>query len=154
MEDFPRELFLSLVRAKTLLGRLRPSEDLSHAEYRLLIVLKQHRAQENLRQPSELSREMDLPKPAVSKILASLEEKGYIERYCDSRDRRIVYARLTAGGEENLAEVRRNYREFYERIFEKMGEKDSREMLRLIHIFFTHVEEEIQKDGQKPDEKS
>ena len=152
MEDFPRELFLSLVRAKTLLGHLRPAENLSHAEYRLLTILKQHWAQENLRQPSEISREMGLPKPAVSKLLASLEEKGYIERYCDSRDHRIVYARLTANGEQDLAEVQQRYRNFYFRIFEGMGEEDSREMLRLIKVFFSRIEEEIQKGWPVSDE--
>ena len=41
--------------------------------------------------PTELSEVMEVTKPAISKMLNVLEDKGYIERQQDSKDRRAVY---------------------------------------------------------------
>ena len=49
---------------------------------------------------SELSEILHSTKPATSKMLSALEEKDYIERISDKKDRRVVYIRLSANGEK------------------------------------------------------
>lgn len=50
-----------------------------------------------------LSRHVDLSPGTVVSILDKLEERGFVERYRNAIDRRVVHTRLTASGEEILA---------------------------------------------------
>lgn len=50
-----------------------------------------------------LAEEASLSPATLVTILDKLEAKGLVERRRDSRDRRVVYARLTAAGETALA---------------------------------------------------
>lgn len=50
-----------------------------------------------------LSRHVDLSPGTVVSILDKLEERGFVERYRNAADRRVVHTRLTASGEEILA---------------------------------------------------
>lgn len=51
----------------------------------------------------EVSRAADMTAATVVTILDKLEEKGLVERYRSTVDRRIVHTRLTARGAEVLA---------------------------------------------------
>lgn len=50
-----------------------------------------------------LSRHVDLSPGTVVSILDKLEERGFVERYRNAVDRRVVHTRLTASGEEILS---------------------------------------------------
>lgn len=79
----------------------------------------------------EVSRELALTVARVTNILNSLEKHGYIVRERDREDKRKVYISLT---EEGNAYIRRRQEEGveqYRRLFERLGEADSREYLRI-----------------------
>ncbi|GGK17911.1 MarR family winged helix-turn-helix transcriptional regulator [Salinarimonas ramus] len=54
---------------------------------------------------SLLSRHCHLSAGTVVSILDKLEERGFVERYRNAADRRIVHTRLTASGESALADA-------------------------------------------------
>ena len=52
-----------------------------------------------------LSRHVDLSPGTVVSILDKLEERGFIERYRNAHDRRVVHTRMTASGAAILAQA-------------------------------------------------
>ena len=73
--------------------------------------------------PTELSEVMEVTKPAISKMLNVLEDKGYIERQQDSKDRRAVYVTLTEKGQGVREESMKIVREAVNRIIRQMGDQ-------------------------------
>ena len=70
---------------------------------------------------SELTKYLCITKPATSKMLNVMEEKGYIYRTSNKSDRRVVYVKLTEEGEEFLKDQNRKFENFTCRVVEKMG---------------------------------
>ena len=73
--------------------------------------------------PTELSEVMEVTKPAISKMLNVLEDKGYIERQQDSKDRRAVYVTLTENGQGVREESMKIVRQAVNRIIQQMGDQ-------------------------------
>lgn len=94
---------------------------------------------------SELTKVLCITKPATSKMLNMLEEKGYIERTSNKSDRRVVYVKVTEEGNEFLKEQNRKFEKFTCKVVEKMGEEDTDNLIRLLDKLY-HVIEEIQSE--------
>lgn len=94
---------------------------------------------------SELTERLRITKPATSKILNDMEEKGYINRISNKVDRRVVYVKLTEEGEKFLEEQNNKFENFTYKVVEKMGEEDTDELIRLFGKLY-NVIEEIQCD--------
>lgn len=90
---------------------------------------------------SELTKNLCITKPATSKMLNVLEDKGYIERTSSKCDRRVVYVRLTKEGEEFLEEENKKFENFTYRVMEKMGEEDTENLIRLFRKLYNIIEE-------------
>ena len=91
--------------------------------------------------PSELTMDGYISKPAVSKMIGTLEEKGYLMRTASRRDRRVVYVNLTELGRKNL-EAERKYRdEAVRQITEHMGGEDMKRLLELTEQFILCAKE-------------
>lgn len=88
---------------------------------------------------TELSDIIHSTKSATSKMLNSLEEKGYIERVSDSKDRRIVYIRLTETGEKIIKDSFKRLQDFADRTINRMGEEDARELVRTLNKFYEAI---------------
>lgn len=73
-----------------------------------------------------LSENSDLSSATVVTILDKLEEKGFVERYRSTSDRRIVHCRLTPKGEEIAANLPGLLHEDFERKFRGLdaGERE------------------------------
>ena len=67
--------------------------------------------------------------PAVSRSIKALEEKGYVRRFVDQKDRRNTLVEITKSGQEVLEESNEITNEFIRRVFEKT---DKEEMARLV----------------------
>ena len=90
---------------------------------------------------SDLTSKLCITKPATSKMLNILEEKGYVERYSNKSDRRVVYVRLTEEGELFLKEQNRKFEDFTCKVIEKMGEEDTDNLIRLFGRLYDVIEE-------------
>ncbi len=106
---------------------------------------------------SELSEMVHSTKPATSKMLKALEEKGYIERISDKKDRRVVYIRLSSTGEKKIREAFVRMQDFAEHTINRLGEDDSRELVRILNKFCDAAYEEIaewkERSCKKADQK-
>lgn len=90
---------------------------------------------------SELTKDLCITKPATSKMLNVLEEKGYIERTSSKNDRRVVYVRLTEEGEVFLKEENKKFEKFTHKVIDKMGEEDTQNLIRLFGKLYDIIEE-------------
>lgn len=94
---------------------------------------------------SELTKVLCITKPATSKMLNTLEEKGYIERTSNKSDRRVVYVKITEEGHKFLKDQNKEFEKFTCKVVEKMGEEDTDNLIYLLDKLY-HVIEEIQSE--------
>lgn len=90
----------------------------------------------------EIAKGLYLSASRCTNILNSLERKGMIQRQNDQGDRRKVYILLTEAGKEFIMQKQEEVILRFEKVFQKFGEKDSREYLRLLKKFSKLMEEE------------
>ena len=100
-------------------------------ELRVLEYL--HSNQELQILPGMVSRELGLTSARVAGVLKSLEKKGFITRDVTPEDRRKVMIAITNAGREYFKNRQQKILWFAEHVVEKLGEKDSRELVRIIH---------------------
>jgi len=76
-------------------------------DYEVLLHLA--RAPEKLLRRVDLSERVVLTASGITRLLEGLEQAGYVERAACPTDRRVVYARLTAAGEQKLRQASRTH---------------------------------------------
>jgi DNA-binding MarR family transcriptional regulator len=99
-ESCPEEAaFLEMLRTTDLLSRglvpLLKAEELSPTQYNVLRILRG--APEGL-PCGEIGQRMITRDPDITRLLDRLEKRGLIARWRDSKDRRMVLARITPEG--------------------------------------------------------
>ena len=84
----------------------------------------------------DLSEILEISKPAVSKLLNSMEEKGLIRREHRESDRKAVYVVLTpkaiAISEEQLATAS----VMTKKVFAEMGMDKAKEFIAIVNVFY------------------
>ncbi len=78
----------------------------------------------NCMNTSEIHQNLYISKPAVSQILNSLENKGYINRYIDTRDRRRIMVSATPKAFDALRATEASVDEKMNRIMSEFGEEN------------------------------
>jgi DNA-binding MarR family transcriptional regulator len=89
---------------------------------------------------TDLSKAVQMSRPAISQMLNSLEKKGYIERIMAKSDRRVVYVKLTETGSEQLAKNQQQFHFLFNQIVEELGSQDTAELVRLVYKLNTIIE--------------
>jgi DNA-binding MarR family transcriptional regulator len=90
---------------------------------------------------SDLSTHMEITPAAVTHMINSSEEAGYLERLSDSSDRRIVLVKLTPKGKLLSDQKEEKFLQSFQGLVEFMGEEDSRELKRLLTSMYTYFKE-------------
>ena len=72
-------------------------------------------------------------KAAVSQMLSSLESRGLVTRETDPENRRTIIVKLTEKGNEIIERVERRFDIYIEMLIDRLGEKDTREIIRLLY---------------------
>ena len=80
--------------------------------------------------PSDLAEKLGYTRPRMTRILDSLESKGYVERIPDAKDRRRVIARCTEEGRCHAQDRQTDGVSSLAATLSKMGEHDARELLK------------------------
>ena len=106
----------------------RKLSDVAKGEMFVLNYLKNHG---NKAHPKELSDEMIVSTARTAVILNHLENDGLIERVHDDTDNRQIFVCLSLKGIEVIQEHYNNVIRYMVKIFEKIGEKDAREYVRI-----------------------
>lgn len=125
--------------------------ELSSGEFCALFVmrsLQQDDADRSIRVASLVEKSHATPQ-AVSKMLRTLETKGYIVRHVDPSDRRSTRVTITQKGSELLHDAQISMSAFAARVMEKMGDEDSAEFIRLTNKCAALMEETVQEFYEK-----
>ena len=81
----------------------------------------------------------------TGRILNSLEEKGYIERFVDTKNNRLVRKmRLTPEGREITTKVSKVLREYIEKLPKVLSENDKFELMESLKRFRESLEQEVE----------
>lgn len=81
----------------------------------------------------------------TGRILNSLEEKGYIERFVDTKNNRLVRKmRLTPKGREITTKVSKVLREYIEKLPKVLSENDKFEIMESLKRFREGLEQEVE----------
>ena len=89
----------------------------------------------------ELQTQLAVTKSAISQMVSSLEDKGYVARKIDPVDRRKFVLSVTDKGRELVDEVRDVLGTVIRQTITKFGEENTREFIRLFDLFADALEE-------------
>ena len=92
---------------------------------------------------SELAAKTKTLPPAVSRTLRGLEEKGYVERSVDKKDRRNTYISLTEKGWKKGEEVRDRMQDFGCSVMSQLKEEDIDQLVAYLDRIYEIAEKEI-----------
>lgn len=133
----------SKVNIGTVLGKL------SQTEYLVIYFVRKHGEYNGDRNNgvnvTSLSEVLGVSTPAVSRILRTLEEKGFIKRITNSKNRRETYISLTETGREIYFRDREIASSLYKAVEEKMGKEEIKELVRLSTFFNRIMGEELDR---------
>ncbi len=133
----------SKVNIGTVLGKL------SQTEYLVIYFVRKHGEYDgdcnNGVNVTSLSEVLGVSTPAVSRILRTLEEKGFIKRITNSKNRRETHISLTENGREIYFRDREIASSLYKAVEEKMGKEEIKELVRLSTSFNRIMGEELER---------
>lgn len=94
---------------------------------------------------SEIAKKLKISPPAVSKMLRGLEEKKYIERTTDTKDRRNTTVRITPEGNRVRKGVHAKLDTLMNNAIERLGEENAETLVQLMVQFTELIHEESLK---------
>ena len=125
--------FLDLLRTCDLLSRgpaqVLKAEDLSATQYNVLRILRG--APDGLA-CGEIANRMITRDPDVTRLLDRLEKRGLIARWRESKDRRLVLARITPEGLKLLARLDEPVQDIHRRQLGHLGKDRLRGLAALL----------------------
>lgn len=101
---------------------------------------KQEGEQEAEMTVSQLANMRCISKAAVSQILRTLENDGFVERHPRAGDRRVVCVGLTPAGKAVVSKAKTAFEDMMSRVLQAMGEEDAHQLGCLLERFCTILE--------------
>jgi DNA-binding MarR family transcriptional regulator len=127
--------FLELLRTTDQLSRglvpLLKAEQLSPTQYNVLRILRG--ALEGL-PCGEIGQRMITRDPDITRLLDRLEKRGLIARWRDSKDRRMVLARITPQGLKMLDRLDRPMQEAHRKQLGHLGRERLKALCELLRV--------------------
>ena len=128
--------FLDLLRTTDLLSRglvqVLKIQDLSATQYNVLRILRG--APDGL-PCGEIANRMITRDPDITRLLDRLEKRGLISRFRESKDRRMVTARITTEGSKLLTRLDEPVREAHRKQLGHLGRERLRALTELLRAF-------------------
>jgi DNA-binding MarR family transcriptional regulator len=100
--------------------------------------------------PRAVAAWLHLTPSALSQLLRSLEEKGYLERHRTAEDSRAVALSLTTKGNEAGEEAVRNHDRFVEELFAYVGEEDIQRLIGILNKVLDFLSQKGKDEGKEP----
>lgn len=149
MEDdkLQKELFQSILRIKKAMGRPSALGSMPQGTFVVLHAILENGSKLDFIDDeeligmtvSDLSNVLQVSRPAISRTINELENKGFVKRVSTRSDRRLVYVCIAPLGEEVLRTAWQRANEGLKAVVEKMGEPDIRELIRILNKLHTVV---------------
>jgi len=132
--------FLELLRTTDMLSRslvkVLKTEDVSGTQYNVLRILRG--SPEGL-PCGEIASRMITRDPDITRLLDRLEKRGLISRCRETKDRRMVMARITPEGLKLLARLDAPVEESHRKQLGHLGRERLRALTELLHACRTKV---------------
>lgn len=96
---------------------------------------------------SQLSRETAISMPGVSQTISTLEKLGYVKRIASSKDRRLVYVKLTDTGRQLEDDVSKSCFQIYDEAATTLGEEDTHSLVLLLDKLAVAFDQIDQQQG-------
>ena len=98
---------------------------------------------------SEIAERFRISRPAVSRHLQCLEDRGWIYRTVDPRSRRSVFIALTNSGSEVLLRQYERGKAFHDNVFHRMGDGQMQMLLDGMRRLTEAMEQEVERMKQE-----
>ncbi len=85
---------------------------------------------------SALAHDLQISKPAMTKIVDELEEDGLLARRADKSDRRNIYIVFSENGEKKVGEMMGKMKSMLGVLIQEVGEEDVRKFIQLTERFY------------------
>lgn len=139
--SYGHELIETMKKIHCMKRKSKGFGELSDMEGMLLFYLDHNLSKDNTLgiKVSEITKNLGIPKPTTSKVLNSLEEKGYILRKIGRSDRRGVYISITEEGYMCIKNIHIIRDQHINDLMNKLGEHDAKELIRIIDKLYRIV---------------
>lgn len=128
-------VYLELLKTADMLSRnlshLLKTEDLSSTQYNVLRIL---RGAPDGRPCGEIGTRMITRDPDITRLLDRLEKRGLISRHRETKDRRMVMARITPDGIQLLSRMDDPVREAHRAQLGHLGRERLRALAGLLQV--------------------
>lgn len=132
-KDLYHEAVLSIVRTASVMStagdQLFRKFDLTEAQFNVLYSLKYSTRRVT---QTDLGKRLVITRASVTSVLDKLEAKGLVKRADVPNNRRSYHVLLTEKGRALVEEVEPLYRESIHQAMEGLGERDCKQMIRLL----------------------
>lgn len=122
--------------------------DISRSEFAMMHMIHCKQNEAASLTLSDLAGFLEISSPAVSRMIKTLEDKGYVFRRVSEKDRRISFVSLTEKGEEVHGECAEKMQQWGEQTMNAMGRENIIQLLSLLSLFFQTFEEVLDSDGK------
>lgn len=153
-----QELFVVMSKIIKIVKKFHPTAKIHPGEFMMLgaihgCTIKARELDKNSAGISvgELTDKIHATKPAASKMLGAIEDKGYIKRAISPTDRRVVYISLTELGQSIIDEAYSSMFELTDNVMKSMGDEDSVELLRLMYKLYDIICMEMEHHNKEND---
>ena len=131
--DTSRSLPIALLRAReAVMSHFRPllaAYDITEQQWRVVRVLAEGRALD----ATELAERACLLPPSLTRIVRTLEERGFVSRQRDEADARRTFIEITPDGVEFIRQVTPDSRAIYEEMEARFGRERIEALLVMLH---------------------
>jgi len=96
--------------------------------------------------PSEISKLFNIGSGRVGNMLNNLEEKGFIYKIQDSKDKRRYVIKITPYGRKYILDGRKEFDEFFNKVLDEYGEDKFKELMSNLYEFSLIFKNNINKE--------
>lgn len=125
----------SFMDFKKALGINHFSKELSETEFKLIaLVSDAYDNNENINLIT-ISNELNITRSAVTQLAKKLEEKGYVERYMLSTNKKEIYLKVGSKAISQYNNIMEKISCFFERLYSEVGQEGMDDIERYIQVF-------------------
>ena len=106
--------------------------EISCSEFSIINCLYEGEIENQKMNITELASSLKITKSAASQLVTRLEKKGYIKRKINLFDKKINYISLNENAMKQYEDKHNEYINAINKVREEMGEKDIKELTRLL----------------------
>lgn len=153
MDELMKNLFVAMHRRKKVIPKIQGLDQLSFGDMAVFGVMTKHLSEnhDNEAVPmTGLLRELCTSPPALSQSINRLEDKGLVQRIFSKENRRVTYVAFTEKGKEIYQRQKKQRDDIAQKIIQRMGVENVRELVRLTNRFYDVAEELMEESkGEK-----